>query len=95
MNAFMRHTSADADAPWEEFNTTQELLALEWVQKWGKGSDFSHFAMSDRNLMEVSNGGYNWWVIGFIRDPSAVDLPKWEPKYREPRFVPGVRWGIR
>ena len=81
MATFRQHIPAfvdiDGPPPMAEFSTTDELLALEVVQRYGKGPDFSHFAMSDNRLMEISDEGFKWWVVGSVSDPSAVDLPKW------------------
>lgn len=58
------------------------LVAMHASPCW-HGSDvaFSHFAKSKHLLMMVGDrngapGGY-WWVIGFLKDPGAVDLPEW------------------
>jgi hypothetical protein len=68
------------DSPKEyTFETTEELLALEVVQRYGKGPDFSHFALFGDLLMEISDGGRHWWVVGYLGDPTSVDLPQWVP----------------
>ena len=81
MATFRQHIPAfvdiDGPPPVAEFSTTDELLALEIVHRYGKGPGFSHFAMSDNHLMEISDEGFEWWVVGSVSDPSAVDLPKW------------------
>jgi hypothetical protein len=86
MNSFIQHIPpfVDVDAPAASpFETTEDLLALEVVQRYGKRPDFSHFAMSDNALMEISDGGHHWWVVGFVADPEQVNLPKWDGgKYR-------------
>jgi hypothetical protein len=86
MNHFTQHIPAfvevDLPAP-VPFETTEDLLALEVVRRYGKRKDFSHFAMSDNCLMEISDGGYHWWVVGYIEKPDEVNLPKWSGgKYR-------------
>jgi hypothetical protein len=85
-NTFWQHIPAyvDGDRPGPvTFSTTQELLALPVVQRYGKGADFSHFAMSDNALMEIADDGFYWWVVGHVADPTSIDLPKWNGgKYR-------------
>ena len=89
MNEFKQHIPCfvDIDPPSPnlyEFETTEELLNLEIVQRYGKEKNFSHFALNENRLIEVSDNGYYWWVVGYIKYPNDVDLPKWEgPKYRE------------
>lgn len=86
MNVFRQHVprcvDIEADPP-RAFSTTAELLALEVVQRFGKGKNFSHFAMSGNHLMEISDDGFMWWVIGTVAYPDAIELPKWDGgKYR-------------
>ena len=82
MNWFKQHIPSFFDVDEKpkkiNFNTTEELLNLEIVKRYGKREDFSHFAISDNTIMEISNNGMHWWVVGFIGDPSLVDLPKWD-----------------
>jgi hypothetical protein len=66
----------------EAFLTTADLLALEKVSRW-KDSDFSHFAMNKNHLMAILHNGFQWWVVGYIEDPTVIDLPQWDHgKYR-------------
>jgi hypothetical protein len=81
MNKFIQYipTFVDADAPeWHEFETTAELLSLEIVKRYGQDNDFSHFVLSENRLMEISDNGFHWWVVGYIEDPTTVNLPQWE-----------------
>ena len=81
MNWFMQHIPnfVEADKPQKiPFETTEELLNLEIVKRYGQQPDFSHFALSGNLLMEISNGGLSWWVIGYIGDPTTVNLPQWD-----------------
>ena len=86
MNEFRQHIPnfVDIKAPLlDKFETTEDLLNLEIVQRYGKRKDFSHFAISDNCLMEISDEGFHWWVVGYIKKPNEVDLPKWDGgKYR-------------
>src|SRR3990167_9784089 len=80
MNSFRQHIPAfvDVDRPASiPFATTEDLLALEVMQRY-KAPNFSHFAMGDNTLMAISEEGYRWWVVGFITDPKAIDLPAWD-----------------
>lgn len=83
MNKFTQHIPAfvdidrDADRSFE-FETTDELLNHEIVQRYGKGDNFSHFAISENHLMEIKDDGFHWWVVGYIEKPADVDLPAWD-----------------
>lgn len=80
MNSFRQHIPAfvTCDDPEEiSFETTEQLLALEIVQQYSRHAGFSHFAMSGHLLMEISDGGHVWWVIGYIKHPDQVNLPAW------------------
>lgn len=81
MATFKQHIPAFVDLgatpAVEEFSSTEELLALEVVRRYGTRKDFSHFAISENELIEVNDDGFDWWVIGSVSDPSIVNLPKW------------------
>lgn len=81
MNKFIQHVPSfvsGVDPTEFEFDKTDELLSSEYVSRFSKNANFSHFAMSDNRLMSISDNGFHWWVVGFISDPESVDLPKWE-----------------
>ena len=81
MNSFTQHIPSfvDTDTPSAfPFETTEELLDLEVVQRYSKKPGFSHFAMSRNALMEISDGGHFWWVVGYIGHPEQVTLPEWD-----------------
>ena len=61
--------------PAVEFETTEELLALEDVQHLH--SVDAQYVMSDGYLMRLTKDGFEWWVLGKISDPSIINLPKW------------------
>lgn len=80
-NSFRQHIPAFVSGETPEsfpFNTTEELLSLEVVQRYGKEPDFSHFAISKNALMEISDFGLKWWVVGYIEHPDQVNLPEWD-----------------
>lgn len=52
------------------------------VARFRNGNQFYRFSISENTLMAEYDRGYEWWVIGYIKDPSQIDLPKWEPKHR-------------
>lgn len=87
MNKFKQHipnfVDVDDQPMWIPFETTIDLLNIEIVKRYGNHEGFSHFAMSDNHLMEISDNGFRWWVIGYIEKPDEIDLPKWDDaKYR-------------
>jgi hypothetical protein len=69
-----------------DFETTDELLEVPIVKRWNKpmgNHQFSHYTLHKNALMAVHDDGFHWWVVGFIDDLSAVDLPEWSGgKYR-------------
>ena len=86
MNNFVQRIPGGCDISGDplsfEFNTTEELLALEYVQRFAKHRP-STFVMEDNCLMVISDNGYHWWVVGYIEKPNEINLPKWDgPKYR-------------
>lgn len=83
MNRFTQHIPTFVDyredkTPSFEFETTEQLLAHEWVAVHKTRKGFDRFVKSDRYLMTESNDGFSWWVIGYLEDPSSVDLPQWQ-----------------
>jgi hypothetical protein len=82
MNSFRQHipTFVDTDGrpPDHNFETTQQLLDLEVVRRYSDVPGFSHFALEDNTLLSISDGGFHWWVAGFIKHPELVNLPQWE-----------------
>jgi hypothetical protein len=73
--------------PAVEFETTEELLALDDVRQ--SHSPDSQYVMSDGYLMVLTKNGFNWWVLGRISDPSKVNLPKWRGAKIKVRFPDG------
>jgi hypothetical protein len=70
----------DISIPVEEFDfgTLSELTESDIVKRFLSIKDDSYLAMSGRCLMVISDDGNHWWVIGYIFDPSSIDLPLWE-----------------
>jgi hypothetical protein len=83
VNMITQHIPGGCDVAYDEpdkafFNTTEELLNIDFVKRHSKIKGFSHYAMSGDRLMVISNEGKFWWVLGYIKRPELVDLPKWE-----------------
>lgn len=82
-----------------EFETVEELVSNEYVQRFSKSYDdskFYRFSLSemdpvysnhqfDTTLMAESNEGTLWWCVGYIDHGINLPLPKWEPK-RKPKI---------
>ena len=62
------------------FDTTEELLEIDFVKNWSKIETFYRYSISGNHLMAEYENGKKWWVIGNIRN--IVDLPKWIPVYK-------------
>jgi len=68
-----------------EFETTQELLNIDFVKKFSNRNNFYRYSLDIDNyfnqysLMAEYNDGRDWWVVGFIDNPQDIDLPKWKP----------------
>ena len=64
------------------FDTIEELLEI--VKHLTEIKDFYRFSISSTSsanmLMAEYNNGKKWWVIGYIKDTSYLQLPKWETK---------------
>lgn len=88
MNEIVQHFPAYVErmgepSPRAKFSTLSELEAIPFVARFKAGrADFLRFSKSDNCLMaEYSptpdEPAGSHWVIGFLRDPAAVDLPEW------------------
>ncbi len=84
MNAIKQHIPAFVDVEhrpgWIPFDTTDELLNLDVVRRY-RDEKFHRWSKSGDHLMVESDEGYEWWVVGFLKDAAAVDLPAWKAKY--------------
>jgi len=56
------------------FDTTEELLEIDFVKGMSEIKDFYRYSVSGNHLMAEYKNGKEWWVIGTIRN--AVNLPK-------------------
>jgi hypothetical protein len=70
------------DIPEQDFETLEELLAIEWVHSWTKNeessSKFYRFSKSDRMLFAElieEDGSRIWWGVAHIKYPDLLDLP--------------------
>ena len=80
-----------------EFETTEELLNIDFVKKFSKfpngenDKKFYRYSINEVNghnqkfLMAEYDNGYKWWVIGLINESAKVDLPEWKPKDKNKR----------
>lgn len=82
MNHFRQRVAAGMDyrAGWDEFDfeTTEELINSDTVQRYLNSRKDLELWMSDELLM-VRKKDKSWhWCVGYITHPDQVDLPKWE-----------------
>ena len=59
-----------------EFQTLAELEAIPFVKAWKENPNFVRFSLSDDCLMAEMVGEF--WVVGYLKDPSSIDLPQWK-----------------
>lgn len=82
MNSFIQHIPSfvDIDERPKEipFNTTGDLLNIDVVKQFANQDEGSWFAIKGKCLMHISDNGFHWWVVGYIKNPMAVDLPAWD-----------------
>lgn len=62
----------------EEFHDYDSLVNIPFVRRFSEVEHFSHFAISDNCLMAIYKEGFEWWVVGYISDPSSVKLRTWD-----------------
>jgi hypothetical protein len=58
------------------FETTDDMLAIPWVDSWRTRPDFHRFSLDGRLIVAELEGGNQWRVVGFVRNPARIDLPK-------------------
>jgi len=81
MNKFTQHIPSFVDTDKRliiEFETPEELFNHQYFQLVTKYSKFSHFAIHNRYLMEISDEGFHWWVLGMVDKPEELNLPQWD-----------------
>lgn len=72
-----------------EFNTLEELLNIDFVKNFSAHDTFLRYSISkddykdEDTLMAEYEGGYEWYVVGFIATDKELDLPIWKEKYKE------------
>ena len=70
-----------------KFNTTEELLEIEFVKNFSRNDNFCRYSLSTSlgrgALMAEYEDGYEWWVIGHLDNTEEVNLPKWMPKEKK------------
>ena len=59
-----------------EFSTTEELLRHPFFRRIAEQPGFSHFAFDEPYILEISEDGFKWWVLGSVN--ALVTLPKWD-----------------
>ncbi len=89
MNSFRQHVPncIDMDQPPDvKFGTVEQLLEIDVIKRFSQIEGHDHFALKHHTLMQVSDDGFHWWVMGYIKCPEDIDpttIPEWEgPKYQ-------------
>lgn len=62
-----------------KFSSVGELEKIPFVSSFAALDGFCGFAIGGNKLMAVYDGGCEWWVVGTLKKPDGVDLPKWTP----------------
>ena len=82
MNTFRQHNPSFVDTDntmsVQEFTTTTDLLAIETVRRCQDLPGFSYYAMAEDLLMAIFYEGSYWFVVGYIKNPTDVELPLWD-----------------
>lgn len=73
--------------PAVEFRSTEELMALSDVRQ--THTPDTQYVMDGRWLMSLTKDGFEWWVLGSIENPEAVNLPKWKGPKIKVRYANG------
>jgi hypothetical protein len=63
----------------EQYDSFEELMNSEYIQRWAADRNFSYFAKSDTHIMCILKEGFVWWVIGHIKpgESDLIELPEW------------------
>ena len=86
MNHIIQHIPPFVDGVEPEhasFDGLEELLVIDWVKRWKSkphrnSGEFHQFSLSGSHLMVELEDGAVWYVIGHVRRPDLLDLPKWD-----------------
>jgi hypothetical protein len=60
-----------------KFKTVEDLVKIPWVKSFSEDPKFYRYSIADESLMAEYKKGKEWWVVGNIKNPASVDLPKW------------------
>ncbi len=61
-----------------QFKSLEELLSNDTVHHYSGWKGFDRFVRDGNMLMIEQNGGDNWWVVGYVSDPTVLEsLPVW------------------
>jgi hypothetical protein len=82
-NFFKQHlpnffTIEDGDLFETEFDTLEELLQHDYF-KWWVFNTFDCWSLCGDKLMYERKKGIDYYVVGYIRYPERLNLPKWKP----------------
>lgn len=61
-----------------DFETTEGLLAIDFVNRFAEMDDFHQFSLVDDVLIAEFEKGYKWWVVGYLRVDFPLNLPEWD-----------------
>jgi hypothetical protein len=71
----------DKDRTVHQFETWEEFVSIDWIERHIINPEFYQFSVSGNNLMLELKEGKEWWVIGIFDARDNLDLPKWlKPK---------------
>lgn len=80
MNKITKHIPNFVDSrdppPSGQFETQADLETIPFVKQWKDDKGFVRFSLSDNRLMAEMVGEF--WVVGYLQNPSTVDLPQWQ-----------------
>ncbi len=58
-------------------SSMQELLASPLFKRYSDDPKFEHFALEENTILAISDSGFSWWVVGYVKTDEPLDLPKW------------------
>ena len=59
------------------FEDESEMLNSEIFLKYSSSKDFSHFAQDRNCILQISDDGFYWWVVGYFKSDTSLTIPKW------------------